>query len=66
MFSNIDSKISEEKHQTLIKTKNLKNNKGDKGVNCLFVLDQKLIKLEENLRLILLIIFDCVDQFAWE
>ena len=62
----IDTKSSQEKQQNVSKTRNLKNIKGDKVVNFLFLLDQKQMKLEEeNLTfdIICNTILDCVDRF---
>ena len=64
----IDIKNSQQKQQFFFKTRNLKNIKGDKAVSFLFLLGQKLMKLEENLTIdnISRTILDCVHRFAPE
>ena len=65
----IDTTSSQEKQQHFVKSRNLKSIKGDKAVIFLFLLDQKLMKLEEeklSIDIISTTILDCVDRFAPE
>ena len=63
----IDTTCFREKQHFFFKTRNPKKIKRDKAVNFLFLLDQNLIKLEEEKLTIDIIsrtILDCVDRFA--
>ena len=63
----IETKSFQENRQQFFKTRNRRNSKGDKAVNFLFPLDQKLMNLvEEKLTtdIISRIILDYVDQFC--
>ena len=65
----IDTKNSQDTQQNYFKTRNLKNIKGDKAVNFLFLFDQKMMKLHEekltndNISRTILV---CVDLFTPE